>query len=86
MDVYQDFYSYNGGVYQHETGTFAGGKVMLAIGWGNEGGIDYWLVANTWGSHWGDGGYFKIAVDDVSIRNMVYYYSGITVSDSATAP
>jgi len=23
------------------------------IGWGNEGGMDYWLVTNSWSIEWG---------------------------------
>lgn len=30
------------------------------LGWGQEDGIDYWLCANTWGTSWGMGGFFKI--------------------------
>ena len=31
------------------------------IGWGSDAGDDYWLVANSFGKGWGDGGRFKIA-------------------------
>ena len=34
------------------------------IGYGTENGVDYWLCANTWGSQWGDEGYFKISQTD----------------------
>jgi hypothetical protein len=33
---------------------------VVIVGWGVESGTDYWLVRNSWGSDWGDHGYFKI--------------------------
>ena len=46
MDIYTDFQSYRSGIYQHVTGGLAGGKAMLIVGWGTEGGTDYWIVKN----------------------------------------
>jgi len=58
--VYADFPNYKSGVYQHVSGSALGGHAIKILGWGEENNSPYWLVANSWNPHWGDGGYFKI--------------------------
>jgi cathepsin B len=59
--VYQDFFSYKGGVYRHVSGGQAGGHAVKIIGWGLEGASPYWICANSWGGAWGEKGHFRIA-------------------------
>ena len=33
---------------------------VLAIGWGTENGIPYWLIKNSWGKSFGDDGFIKV--------------------------
>ncbi|CAN6469566.1 unnamed protein product [Victoria cruziana] len=59
--VYEDFAYYKSGVYKHVSGESIGNHAVKLIGWGTtEEGEDYWLVANSWNSDWGDNGFFKI--------------------------
>ena len=37
-----------------------GGHCVRLIGWGDDGGTPYWLVANEWSTSWGEGGFFRI--------------------------
>lgn len=37
-----------------------GGHGVRVIGWGEEKGEKYWLVANSWGRGWGENGLFRM--------------------------
>uniref|UniRef100_A0A8R1EF30 Pept_C1 domain-containing protein n=1 Tax=Caenorhabditis japonica TaxID=281687 RepID=A0A8R1EF30_CAEJA len=73
FSVYEDFYKYTSGVYKHTAGKYLGGHAIKIIGWGTESGSPYWLVANSWGTDWGESGFFKIlrGVDECGIESAV---------------
>ncbi|XP_015785563.1 cathepsin B-like [Tetranychus urticae] len=60
IDVYLDLLFYKSGVYQRRSNVKLGSHVVKCIGWGSENGVDYWLLANSWGTKWGENGFFKL--------------------------
>jgi len=60
FDVYEDFYSYTSGVYQHISGGYLGGHAVKMLGWGEEDGTPYWIIANSWNVSWGENGFFRM--------------------------
>ncbi|VVC34016.1 Cysteine peptidase, cysteine active site,Peptidase C1A, papain C-terminal,Cysteine peptidase [Cinara cedri] len=73
MKVYDDFLYYQGGIYQYVTGSLQGDHAVKLMGWGQDDGIDYWLVANTWGYLWGMNGMFKIrrGINECEIESRI---------------
>lgn len=72
IDVYQDFYAYKYGIYQHKAGGLVGGLGVKVLGYGIENGINFWICQNSWGPSWGQGGYFKIKEGDCRIDEFFF--------------
>ena len=58
---------------------------VLAVGYGNDAtsGLDYWIVKNSWGTEWGDQGFFKIerGVNMCGIADCNSYPSSVSEID-----
>jgi C1A family cysteine protease len=69
MDVWSDFNAYKGGVYRRTaSATYGGGHLVCLIGYNDAG--KYWIGKNSWGTGWGEGGYFRIAYGQCRIENF----------------
>jgi hypothetical protein len=79
--VYEDFDGFFQsdpmGVYQHRYGQMIGGHAIVIVGWGEEDGVKYWLIRNSWGINWGDAGHFRIkrGSDECGIESRVWAFS-----------
>ena len=56
------FQTYRSGVLRSYACGNAVDHAVLAVGYGQENGINYWIVKNSWGTTWGDQGYIKIGM------------------------
>ena len=69
--VYEDFLSYQSGVYQFTTGELIGGHAMKMIGWGTDDeGYLYWILQNQWSNEWGEQGFVNIKAGEIAIDSM----------------
>jgi C1A family cysteine protease len=77
--VYQDFFSYASGVYEHVTGAMAGGHCVEIIGYDDN--LGCWICKNSWGTGWGEAGYFRIAYGQCAIETWAgpFGVQGVTM-------
>jgi C1A family cysteine protease len=72
-----DFKFYKGGVFTGSCGNSLTHAVTV-IGYGASAGTKYWLVKNSWGTDWGEGGYMRMQRDIGSFGGLC----GITLQAS----
>jgi len=73
--VYDDFFSYTSGTYRHVTGGVAGGHCVCVVGYSDAGG--FWICKNSWGTGWGEAGFFCIAYGQCGIDSTMWAVEGI---------
>jgi C1A family cysteine protease len=81
MAVYQDFFSYRSGVYSYVSGSLAGYHAVLIVGYDDPG--QYFIVKNSWGTWWGEAGYFRIAYSEL---NSVVGFGDWTIAYVGLSP
>eukprot|EP00462_Mataza_sp_D1_P024172 CAMPEP_0175144220 /NCGR_PEP_ID=MMETSP0087-20121206/13988_1 /TAXON_ID=136419 /ORGANISM="Unknown Unknown, Strain D1" /LENGTH=580 /DNA_ID=CAMNT_0016428619 /DNA_START=8 /DNA_END=1750 /DNA_ORIENTATION=- len=52
--------NYTGGIFVDKTGDKSLDHSVAINGWGEENGVKYWIVRNSWGTYWGEHGWARI--------------------------
>jgi len=70
MAIYEDFSDYASGIYRHTYGTLRGHHAIAIVGYNDS--QDYWIAKNSWGTGWGEQGWFHIAYGECDIDDYMY--------------
>jgi cathepsin X len=74
-----EFHAYTGGIFkQAGFDDVSTNHVISMVGYGKEGETEYWIVRNSWGTYWGEQGFFRMKMhsDNLAIeRDCVAGYA-----------
>lgn len=73
MAVYQDFFSYSSGIYEHVSGGLAGYHCVAVVGYDDQ--DECWICKNSWGKGWGEAdggerGWFRIKYGQCGMEDV----------------
>jgi hypothetical protein len=66
FEVFEDFDYYNSGVYEHVWGDSRGWHAVSMMGWNDQ--DSGWICKNSWGTNWGQGGWFRIRMINAGVH------------------
>lgn len=74
------FQAYSGGIYNFNDARTINHAVVL-VGWNDNNGEGYWILRNSWGTGWGEGGYMRIRY---GCNNVGYAASYVVFENAAS--
>ena len=68
MDIYADYKAYKSGIYIHNPkyNVKIDEHSLTIMGWGEQNGVKYWLIQDSYGESKGDHGFIKVKIGDSS--------------------
>jgi cathepsin B len=72
LEIYEDLFSYGGGIYRHTAGDIVGGHAWRVVGWGHDedgDGSMFWIAQNQWTEEWGESGYIRLLTGEIGVDN-----------------
>jgi len=79
IHFWADFFLTPGRVYKHHDGQPVGGHVVAIVGYDDR--LNAWIVKNSWGTHWGQHGWFRMAYDADMISEWYGNGTGVMYVD-----
>ncbi|XP_030228991.1 cathepsin L1 [Gadus morhua] len=71
---HSSFMFYSSGIYEEPACNSNNlSHAVLLVGFGSDGGQDYWIIKNSWGSSWGEGGFMRMARDGSNTCGIASY-------------
>ena len=77
VDVTLKFLAYTGGIYSEKREDIGINHEISVTGWGydEQSGKEYWIGRNSWGTYWGEYGFFRIEMhkDNLGIETSCFW-------------
>ena len=69
MVITDDFaWNYGGGVFRDDSNSTDIDHDVEVVGWGEDAGVPYWTIRNSWGTYWGENGFFRLIRGENNLR------------------
>jgi C1A family cysteine protease len=73
MAVYEDFFYYSSGIYEYAYGDLAGYHCVSVVGYDDIN--QCWICKNSWGTGWGESGWFRIAYGQCGLTDAFGFWN-----------